>query len=65
MIQSKSSMSAVSGNQSSLNTFKVRMKAGLTEASYTEQINWFATGKDTKEKTAITTLNGTVSAVVG
>ena len=54
-------MSAVSGNQSSLNTFKVRMKAGLTEASYNEQINWFATGKDTTSPTDTTTLNGTVS----
>ena len=58
------SMSAVSGNQSSLNTFKVRMKAGLTEASYNEQINWFATGKDTTSPTDTTTLNGTVSEPV-
>jgi hypothetical protein len=57
-------MSAVSGNQSSLNTFKVRMKAGLTEASYNEQINWFATGKDTTSPTDTTTLNGTVSEPV-
>ena len=54
-------MSAVSGTQSSLSTFKVRMKAGFPKATYNEQITWFATGKDATNKTDTTTLNANIT----